>query len=149
MLIFSDLCYLNLAVFIHRLKDNNLHTRCTRTSPAYEQLVSDKWYMQNNISGKRICHYGKQHNSFIFNIGTTWQITNSRKAFFLRSLKKASSICFVLTLIKLHLIMYFNYSAQTTVHMKYPIGKNEGPHSRNCLIMCINSFKLRTEKLFD
>lgn len=66
----SDLCYLNLAVFINTLKDNNFHTRCTWTSPAYE-LISDKCYMQNNISGKRTCHYGKQHNSFVFNTGTT------------------------------------------------------------------------------
>jgi len=59
MLIFSDLCYLNLAVFTNRLEDNNLHTISTWTSPAYEQLISDMCYMQNNISGKRICHYGK------------------------------------------------------------------------------------------
>lgn len=64
---------------------------------------------------------------------------------FLTPLKTTSSICFVLTLIKLNLITSFNYTTQTTVHMKYPPGKKEGRHLRNCLIMCINSFTVRTE----
>lgn len=91
-------------------------------------------------------------SNIIHSFSTLAQHDKSRiagKLFFFMSLKQASSICFVLTLIKPNLITCFNYTAQTTAHMKYPAGKNEGPHSRNCLIMCINSFKFRTENFLD
>lgn len=74
-------------------------------------------------------------NNIIHSFSTLAQHDKSRITGknFLMPLKKTSSICFVLTLIKLNLITPLNYAAHTTFHMKYPPGKKRRPSFKKLL----------------